>query len=249
MTAPPAGIFASLGRLITHIRARLANHYRGGIVKNSWLTLALVDVGGAGVRPPKPVLAALALGLCLLLAACGQPGRAQPVAQQPGFAIEGSQDSAAQWADGYCGAVAQLVQTLSTMPSVDPRTPDQASRTSSELLGSIIGGLDRTLSGLTGLGPSPAAGADTVRRDAIATFSGIRSRTASAKKRIDEASADPHATRHALAGASAQLDEISKVDLLQGIDSVPVLAAASKRAPACDPLTANDTSPHFAPGG
>jgi hypothetical protein len=145
--------------------------------------------------------------------------------------------------------VVQLVQTLSTMPSVDPRTPQQASRTSSDLLGSIIAGLDRTLSGLTGLGPSPAAGAETVRRDAIATFSGIRSRMASAKKRLDAASADPHTTRQALAGASARLDEISKVDLLQGIDSDPVLAAASKRAPACDPLTAKGTSPQFAPSG
>ena len=199
------------------------------------------------MRLRKTVLAAIALGLCLSLAACGQPRRVQPGAQQPGSATETTQDPAAQWADDYCGAVVQLVQTLSTMPAVDPRTPQQASRTSSELLGSVIGGLDRTLSGLNGLGPSPAIGGDTVRRDAIATFSGIRSRAASAKQRIDTASADVNATRQALAGAAAPLDEISKVDLLQGIDSVPVLAAASKRAPACEPLTANGASAHVTP--
>lgn len=197
------------------------------------------------MRPRKPALAAIALGLGLVcglsLAGCGQQARVQPGAQQqqPGQV----NDPAALWADDYCGAVVQLVQTLSTMPSVDPSTPEQATRTSSDLLGSVVGGLDRTLSGLAGLGPSPASGGEAVRADAIEIFTGIRSRAVAAKERIDAAPAnDTEATRQALAGASGPLDEISKVDLLAGIKSIPALAAASKRALSCEPLSPN-TSP------
>ncbi|MDT7729162.1 MAG: hypothetical protein QOI21_5738 [Actinomycetota bacterium] len=191
------------------------------------------------MRPRKPVLAAIALGLGLVcglfLTGCGQQAKLQPGAEQPGTV----NDPAAHWAEDYCGAVVQLVQTLATMPSVDPSTPQQASRTSSDLLGSVIDGLDRTLSGLAALGPSPASGGDAVRADATRTFSGIRSRAATAKERIDAVSVDDtEATRQALVGASAPLDEISKLNLLSGIDSVPELAAASKRALSCEPLTA-----------
>lgn len=193
------------------------------------------------MRPRKSALAAIALGLCLVgglsLTGCGQQARLQPGAQQPGQV----NDPAALWADDYCGAVVQLVQTLSTMPSVDPSTSEQATRTSSDLLGSVVGGLDRTLSGLSGLRPSPASGGEAVRADAIETFSGIRSRAVAAKERIDAASVnDTEATRQALAGASAPLDEISKLNLLAGIDSVPELAAASKRALSCEPLSPKD---------
>jgi hypothetical protein len=185
------------------------------------------------LRPRNIVLAALALGLALAVAACGQQAGLQPALQQS----SGQNDPAAAWADQYCGSVVQLVQTLSTMPSVDPSTPRQASRTSSQLLGSIIDGLDRTLSGLTALGPSPVAGGDAMRLDAIGTFSGLRSRAAAAKERLDTSSNDTTATQQALAGASAPLDELSKIDMLQGIGSIPALAAASKRALACEPLT------------
>jgi hypothetical protein len=143
--------------------------------------------------------------------------------------------------------VVQLVQALSTMPVVDTSSAQHASRTSSELLGSVIGGLDRTLSGLHGLGPSPVVGGDKVRDDAITTFSDIRSRAVKARDRIDAALNDTSASRAALGGASAPLGEISKVNLLEGFDSVPALAAASKRALNCEPLTSNDTPPILAP--
>jgi hypothetical protein len=178
----------------------------------------------------------------LFLAACGQQARLQAAAQRP----EPS-DPAAGWADGYCGAVVQLIQTLSTMPSVDSSTPQRASRTSSELLGSVVDGLDRTLSGLTALGPSPVAGGDAVRHDAIGTFTGIRSRAAIAKQQLDATAADPAATQQALAGASVPLNEISKIDMLQGMNSIPELATASKRALACDSLTTQGPISHTSP--
>jgi hypothetical protein len=189
------------------------------------------------LRPRNTVLAALALGLAVTVAACGQ--------QQAGLqsAARESNDPAAGWADQYCGAVVQLVQTLSTMPSVDPSTPQQASRTSSAVLGSIIDGLDRTLSGLNGLGPSPVAGGDAVRYDAIGTFSGLRSRAAAAKDRLDTSANDTAAAQQALLGASAPLDELSKLDMLPGIGSIPELAAASERALACEPLMVKETEP------
>jgi hypothetical protein len=169
-----------------------------------------------------------------------------------------AQDPAANWADAYCGAVVQLVQTLSTMPVVDPSTPQQAARTSSQLLGSVISGLDRTLSGLHGLSSSPVAGGDQVRDGAIATFARIRSHAAAAKVRIDTASngtasngtaSNGTALRQAIGGAGVPLTEISKVGLLEGFDALPALAAASKRAPNCQPLTSKDNSQHLTPTG
>jgi hypothetical protein len=185
----------------------------------------------------------------LSLAGCGQPARLKTAAQQEDSASPVAQDPAANWADAYCGAVVQLVQTLSTMPVVDPSTPQQAARTSSELLGSVISGLDRTVSGLHGLSSSPVAGGDQVRDNAIAAFDRIRSRAVAAKVRIDAASNDTTALRQAIGGAGVPLTEISKVDLLQGFDALPALTAASKRAANCEPLTSKDSSPHLTPTG
>jgi hypothetical protein len=134
------------------------------------------------------------------------------------------------------------------MPVVDPRTPQQAARTSSELLGAVISGLDRTLSGLHGLSSSPVAGGDQIRDSAIATFARIRSHAASAKVRIDTASNDT-ALRQAIGAAGVPLTEISKVDLLQGFDALPALADEGKRAPNCEPLTSEDISPHLTSTG
>lgn len=191
------------------------------------------------MRPARTVLAATAAGLCLTLAACGQPAAMPVGAQQPGSADVASQDRAVTWADGYCGAVSELVRSLSSMPSIDPSTPQRATKTSSAVLSSMIGGLDSTLSGLGALGPSPVPGGDKVRSDAIATFTGIRDSAAKAKKQVDQPSTDPAELKQALAGADAPLDQISKVKFLAGLDAVPALGVASRQAPSCAPLTTN----------
>jgi hypothetical protein len=213
------------------------------------------------VRPRKTVLAAIATGVALTLAACGQPpSRVSPAAQSggesgadgPGITKSEAQrmDVVTNWADGYCTAESQIVQTLSTMPVVDPSSQARAFTTSSALLGSLIGGIDQTVRNLQALPPSPVAGGDTVRTNAIATYTGIRDRTAAAKQRLDTTGPNSSESKDALGDASAPLNEVSKVNLLAGFDSVPELAGAVERAPTCSQLTAHGgPAPSLSTGG
>jgi hypothetical protein len=198
------------------------------------------------VRPRKTVLAALATGLCLSIGGCGQqPSTVQPGAQ-PGGEAEGPGvtkseaerlDAAAHWADGYCVAVSELVKTLSTMPVVDPSSEKRAFASSSQLLGSLAGGLDHTLTNLKNLPTSPVVGGDGVRETAIGKYTGVRDRTLAAKQRLDATGPNSPQSKEALTAASGPLDEISKLNLLDGFDSVPELAGAGDRAPTCRQLT------------
>ncbi len=188
------------------------------------------------MRPRSIVIAALATSIGLGLAGCGQQPAVTSHARQDGLAtVSASADPASAWAEGYCGAVSQLVRTLATLPSVDPTTPQQASRTSSQMLASVIDGLGRTSAALGNLGPAPVTGGDASRTAAVAELDGIRVRADDARIRLD-ASADPDATKKALGDARASLDELDRLDLLRGLRDVPQLAAASGRIPGCQDL-------------
>ncbi|AUI62183.1 hypothetical protein [Amycolatopsis sp. BJA-103] len=189
------------------------------------------------MRPRFTVLAALATGIGLGLAGCGQQPAVTSHARQEGLAtVSASQaDPTSAWAEGYCGAAGGLVRTLATLPSVDPSTPQQASRTSSELMVSVVEGLNRTSSALKGLGPSPIAGGDASRAAAVAQLDGIRVRADDVRHRLDS-SADAEATKTALRDARTSLDELDRLDLLRGLNDVPQLASASSRIPVCQEL-------------
>jgi hypothetical protein len=189
------------------------------------------------VRPRFTVLAALATGIGLGLAGCGQQPAVTSHARQEGLAtVSASQaDPASAWAEGYCGAAGSFVRALATLPSVDPSTPQQASRTSSDLMASVVEGLNRTSAALGTLGPSPVAGGDASRSAAIAQLDGIRARADDVRQRLDSSS-DPEATKTALRDARTSLDELDRLDLLRGLNDVPQLAAAASRIPACQNL-------------
>ncbi len=189
------------------------------------------------MRPRFTVLAALATGIGLGLAGCGHPPAVTSPAGQEGLAtVSASQaDPVSAWAEGYCGAAGGLVRTLATLPSVDPSTPQRASRTSSELMVSVVEGLSRTSSALKSLGPSPVAGGDASRAAAVAQLDGIRVRADDVRQRLDS-SADAEATKTALRDARTSLDELDRLDLLRGLNDVPQLASASSRIPVCQEL-------------
>lgn len=187
------------------------------------------------MRPRSTVIAALATGIGLGLAGCGQPAVTSHARQEGLATVSASADPASAWAEGYCGAVTQLVRTLATLPSVDPTTPQQASRTSSELMVSVVGGLDRTSAALENLGPSPVAGGDALRTAMVEQLDDIRARADEVRRRIDTSS-NPEATKVALRDARASLDELARMDLLRGLRDVPQLAAASGRIQGCQNL-------------
>ncbi len=195
------------------------------------------------MRPGKSVFLVVLTGLCVGLSGCGQ----QPVRNVepggPGLSREEVQlqDAAARWADDYCVAVGSLVQGLATMPSVDPSSPQRAVRTSSELLGSVINGLDRALDGLNELPPSPVPGGDQVRAQAVTDFQGVRDRASAARQRLD--STEPGAIDEATLGqAHGPLDEVARLDLLNRFEAVPELATAVAHAPVCRQLTVQVTA-------
>jgi hypothetical protein len=191
------------------------------------------------VRPRSTVFAALTTTITIGLAGCGLQAVPQPPARDQGLSVTTvvpQADPAARWADGYCGAVGNLVSALAALPAVDPSTPQQASRTSSDLLSSVVGGLDRSLAGLNALGAPPVPAADGGRENVIGQFTEIRTQAENARQRIDAVRGDAAATKAALGEARATLDHIDALDYLKGLRDVPALEAAQQRAPSCGQL-------------
>jgi hypothetical protein len=126
------------------------------------------------VRPRSTVFAALTTTITIGLAGCGQQAASQAPAGDQGLSVTTvvpQADPAARWADGYCGAVTHLVRALAALPVVDPSTPQKASRTSSDLLSSVVGGLDQSLAGLKALGEAKAT---LDRIDALDYLKGVK---------------------------------------------------------------------------
>lgn len=180
-------------------------------------------------------------GLFASLVACGQPPRTESPGG-PGLskADVTRQDEATQWANDYCLAVGSLVDGLASMPTVDPSTPQRAVQTSSDLLASVISGLDRATQGLDELPPSPVPGGDQVRADALTRFTTVRDQAVAAKTQLDNADAAGKIDQDTLGAASGPLDEVAKLDLLAGFDSSADLATARAHAPVCEQLTARE---------
>ncbi|MBB4687750.1 hypothetical protein [Amycolatopsis jiangsuensis] len=187
------------------------------------------------MRPRWTVFAALATGIGIGLAGCGQ----QPSPTQPrsgGQADTANQaDPAARWADGYCGAVNHLVRTLTTLPEIDPSSPQQAARTSSRLLSSVVDGIDQTVSSLDRVGPAPLPGGTAARADLLGEFASVRKRADDVRQRLDSASGTS-ATKTALGDARSAIDDVARLDVLKGLDATPALSAAGKRASGCQQL-------------
>ncbi|GAA5164883.1 hypothetical protein [Amycolatopsis dongchuanensis] len=197
------------------------------------------------MRPGKVGFLALLTGLGIGLSGCGQPP-AEPGAIQsggPGLSQRDvqRQDEITRWANDYCVAVGSLVDNLATMPTVDPSTPRRAVQTSSALLGSMIGGLDRAVAGLRALPAAPLPEGDSVRTDTVTELSGVRVRAAEAKARLDDAGDAPTIDQATLGEARGPLDEVAKLNLLSGLDAVPDLRTAVARAPVCQQLTVRTT--------
>jgi hypothetical protein len=191
------------------------------------------------VRQRSTVFAALAATISLGLAGCGQPAAVQPPPgkqELPVTTVVPQADPAVRWAGGYCDAVTHLVRALAALPAVDPSTPQKASRTSSDLLSSVVDGLDQSLSGLKALGAPPVPSADGGRKDVIGQFTEIRAAADTARRRIEAARGNATATKEALGQARATLDRLDALDYLKGLKDVPALTAAEQRAPACRQL-------------
>ncbi|TLW92993.1 hypothetical protein FFT09_06005 [Saccharomonospora piscinae] len=201
---------------------------------------------GVGVA----TVAAVAVVVVAGCAASSPAPRSDVVPSPPASAAPPESGDAVAWADDYCGAMSELVRSVSSMPSVDASSPRRASETSGELLDVMVTGLERTLDRLGGLGAPPVAEAERLRRDAVERYSDIRDR---AQNVLDELAAaeGPEARLDAVSAVSAPLDDIGGLNLLEGFDTVPALDRASGEAPSCLRLTGPETggTPRFATPG
>ena len=189
------------------------------------------------MRPRWMTLAALTTTFVLALSACGQsPVRTMPGSGGVAETAPPQADPVEGWAAGYCGAVAHLVQALASLPVVDPTSPQRASETSSNLLASLVGGLDQSLAGLNALGPPPFAAAEQGRRTVAGRFGDIRRQAEYVRHHIDAVRGDPVATKAALGDARATLDRVADLNLLEGLQGSPRLADAGQRIPGCQAL-------------
>ncbi|WP_197321750.1 hypothetical protein [Saccharomonospora sp. NB11] len=193
------------------------------------------------------------VGLCAALvclaAGCGAaptqqsapPSSAGPT---PTSADVSPRDLTVSWANDYCGAVSELVLSVSEMPAIDASSPRRASETSGELLEVVVGGLDRTVDRLENLDAAPVVGADRVREQALNTYGGIRDRARAVLDELHHAEG-VEASRKAVSAVREPLDDIGALDLLDGFDAVPELREASSDAPACRTLTSTDAAPRI----
>ncbi|WP_019814914.1 hypothetical protein [Saccharomonospora saliphila] len=190
----------------------------------------------------------------VLVGGCGhQPMPDSPAPSSGDRPVESGRSNAASdarrtvdWADDYCGAVTELVRTVSAMPTIDPSSAERASATSSALLDAVVGGLERTVDRLESLDPAPSDAAERVRASAVATYSDIRETAAGVKTRLDSA-AGVQDSRAALERVNEPLDDIGELNLLDGFDRVPELARASRHAPACQNLVGDEPDPRIDP--
>lgn len=161
---------------------------------------------------------------------------------------DGSAEATVSWADDYCGAMTELVKSVSTLPTVDSSSVERASETSSELLRVLVGGLDRTLDRLGSLAAPPVEGAERVRSEAVEVYSGIRDRAGTVLENL-EAATGSEASRQAVSAVKEPLDDIGARNLLEGFDSVPQLRDASSEAPTCGELLGSDSGARLDPPG
>lgn len=194
------------------------------------------------------------VGLCATLVLCVVAGCGGAPTPDPGEPEGGrrasttadapARDAAVTWANDYCGAVSELVLSVSEMPNIDASSPRRASETSGQLLEVVVGGLDRTVDRLESLDSVPVDGADRVRREALSTYGGIRERARAVLEDLSVAES-AEASRDAVSAVREPLDDIGALDLLEGFDAVPELREASGHAPACRTLTGADPAPRI----
>lgn len=204
------------------------------------------------MRPRGIGVVAVVFGACALLTACGQQndeanGAHGGEAGAASATAAARQEATTRWAVGYCTSTGELVRTLSTMPIVDPATPESAARTSSELLSVMIDAVGGAIDDLSRLGPAPGADGDTARTDVVATLARIRERAVATKAKIDGSEPNSADSREGIGAVQIPLDDLGGIKFLAGFDATPELRAASEQAPSCVDLATAQPEPEPEP--
>ncbi|MFD0199757.1 MULTISPECIES: hypothetical protein [Saccharothrix] len=178
-----------------------------------------------------PLLASAAV--VVAVAGCGSGD--ESTAPTSATSATPSDEAAVAYMDKVCTATASFASVTRTPPQIDPNDPAKGKADMAVYMGQMAEAYNQPATKLREVGPSPVAGGDQQVEQMAATFAGIAKNFTDAKAAIEAADAnDPVGGLQAAGEAITRLDEL--VAPLKQLESVPELAAASQKAPACQSL-------------
>jgi hypothetical protein len=159
--------------------------------------------------------------LAALVAGCG--GSAAPDAD------------AVAWTDQVCGALAGFTRAATTSPEIDRSDPAAAVQELDRYLGATTEELQRSLTALDVVGPSPVDGGDAYVGRLEEALRGIRSGFDSARTQLAGVDvSDPAQLATAVPAALAPLQELRNLPApTEGMRDGQELGAASEQADSC----------------
>lgn len=152
-------------------------------------------------------------------------------------------EEAVAWTDQVCGALLGFTRAATAGPGVDSADPVAATQGMSHYLGSTTEELERSLTTLDGVGPSPVEGGDQYVARLREALAGIRAGFEAARTQLDGIdTSDPQAFATAYPAAVAPLQELRNLpDPTEGLRSNDELRAASEQAQNCRELRKTGT--------
>jgi hypothetical protein len=145
---------------------------------------------------------------------------------------------AVAWADQVCGALTGFTRAATAGPGVDVADPVAATQGMSQYLGSTAEELERSLTALEAVGPSPVEGGDEYVARLSEALTGIRAGFEAARTQLDNIdTSDMKGFATAYPAAIAPLQELRNLpDPTEGLRSNEELRAASEQAQNCREL-------------
>lgn len=142
------------------------------------------------------------------------------------------------WVDDVCGALLDFTTAATVQPNIDTADPASALQGLSDYLGNAIAAVDKALTGLDAVGPSPVAGGDEVVRRLTSTLSTFKTSFENAKTEVDNADPNDPASLVALPDALAPLEQLANLpNPLADVQSSPELDRAAAQAPNCQKIS------------
>jgi hypothetical protein len=155
----------------------------------------------------------------------------------------GPSEEAVAWTDQVCGALSGFTRAATTSPQIDRADPVAAVQELDRYLGATSDELQRSLTALDAVGPSPVDGGDTYVDRLEEALRGIRSGFDAARTQLAAVNvSDPAQFATAVPAALAPLQELRNLPApTEGMRASEELGAASERADKCRQLRATST--------
>jgi hypothetical protein len=190
----------------------------------------------------RSLLAVALLAAALPAAACGGSTGAGSAATTTTTTITTTTSAggdAVAWVDKVCGAIVKLVDTQTTPPAIVVNDPAQRAKAVDTYLADSITAVDRSISDLRNVGPSPVAGGDDGVNALIKGLESLKSGFQTTRTKLS--SADLNNPQQAGAAVSEAVIAIQQGaqemnTATQSLEKNQALQDAAKKAPNCQKL-------------